>query len=55
MPFWHGICNNIPVDAHSTSYACFGFINLGMTQSHITVPVVQPANIAYALLDLYPK
>lgn len=51
VPFWHRLCNTICVDAHSTSYVCLGFINLGMTQSHFTVPVVQPANIANVLLE----
>jgi len=50
--FWHALCKNTLVDAHSTSYVCRCFINLGMTQSHFTVPVVQPANIANVLLGL---
>jgi len=33
MQYWHGSCNNTAVDAHSTSYVHFGFINPGMTQS----------------------
>ena len=35
MNSWYALCNNRHVDAHSTSYVCFGFINPGMMQSQL--------------------